>query len=257
MEPKVTFIIAHHNYQNYLQGCIHSALQQTYPNIHICVIDDCSTNQQSLHDIIKQYIKHNSEVTYVENMSITKNENFTFISLNKDEGSYGQAYARNKGMEVCWEFSDYFAILDADDENYPEKIQRCLEEIHGDNKICAAYTDTDIVQVSNNRIVREYREPYDYFRLMQECIVHSGCVIKKQALEAVLENGKVFDEDLPPCEDYDLWVRLAEKFLFCHIPESLVYVRVHPKNSTNTSTHEHRIKQIKKIFHKRSQRLRL
>ena len=254
MKPRVTFIIAHHNYQQYLADAIQSALDQTYENIHVCVIDDCSNDPELALDVAQNIIGEFSDVVYEENKTTWRSDTLTFIQLMKEEGSYKQAFARNCGIKTCWDDSDYFAILDADDTNYPTKIARCVEEIDGDGKIAAAYTDTHIVQTWNNRLVREYREPFDYFRLMQECIIHSGCVIKKTALEAILENGEVFDVDLPPCEDYDLWVRLAEKFLFKHIPEPLVYVRVHPQNSTETSTHEHRVSRIQRIFTKKKLR---
>jgi glycosyltransferase involved in cell wall biosynthesis len=256
MEPKVTFIIAHHNYQQYLDQCVYSALSQTYKNIHVCVIDDCSEDQQSVLDIMEKRSGGFHSQELVNSALVYRSPKITYLQLipNHDGSSHRQAFARNRGMEACWQDTDYFAILDADDENYPTKIERCVEAMR-DEKVAAAYTDTHIVQVENDRLVREYREPFDYFRLMQECIVHSGCVIKKEALAAVLENGKVFDESLPPCEDYDLWVRLAEKFLLIHIPEPLVYVRVHPQNSTNTSTHEHRVSRIQRIFEKRAQRL--
>ena len=52
MGPRVTFIIAHHNYQEYLGKAIDSALAQTYDNIHICVIDDCSDDPDSVKDIV-------------------------------------------------------------------------------------------------------------------------------------------------------------------------------------------------------------
>lgn len=257
MDPKVTFIVAHHNYQQYLEGCVMSALNQTYSNVHVCVIDDCSKDTASVQKILEEC----AETPFLDqevapNQLVYRSPTVTYVQLVKQGlGSYRQAYARNRGIEVCWDDTDIFAILDADDENYPTKIERCVEVLQSDARIGAVYTDTNIVQVEDNRMVREYREPFDYFRLMQECIVHSGCVIKKEALADVLENGKVFDEELPPCEDYDLWVRLAEKFLFYHIPEPLVYVRVHPQNSTCTSTHEHRMSRIQRIFQKRQQRL--
>lgn len=257
MRPQVTFIIAHHNYQQYLADCIHSAINQTYDNIHICVIDDCSDDQRSVRKIIDEITGQETySEEYNENQMIVRGSLITYVELTKESGSYQQAYARNCGMEACWDNTDVFAILDADDENYPTKIERCVEVLESDEKIGAVYTDTNIVQTWNNRLVREYREPFDYFRLLQECIVHSGCVIKKTALEMVLENGRVFDPALPPCEDYDLWIRLAEKCLFYHIPEPLVYVRVHPQNSTETSTHEHRVSRIKHIFEKRKLRLK-
>jgi glycosyltransferase involved in cell wall biosynthesis len=251
MEPRVTFIIAHHNYQEYLGGAVDSALSQTYNNIHVCVVDDCSEDQNAVKEILEEKaggfdsIEVDSEIKYVS-------EKITYVQLISHSGkSYKQAYARNRGMEACWDDTDYFAILDADDENYPTKIEKCVAALEKNPRAGAAYTDTNIINVANGRIVHEYREPFDNFRLIQECIVHSGCILRKTALAQVLENGVVFDEEMPPCEDYDLWIRIAEKFLIVHVPEPLVLVRVHPQNSTNTSTHNHRVSRIQRIHEKR------
>jgi hypothetical protein len=80
----------------------------------------------------------------------------------------------------------------------------------------------------------EYREPFDVYRLNQECIIHSGSVITKYALEHVKEDGQYYDELMRTCEDYDLWMRICEKFIAVHIAEPLSLVRVQPKNSTDT-----------------------
>lgn len=254
MDPRVTFIIAHHNYHKYLPSAIDSALKQTYKNIHICIIDDCSKNQESVFEIIENFAFF-TNFYEKDNKTIYESDKITYIKLSKQNGSYKQAYARNCGIEQCWNNTDYFAILDADDENYPTKIEKCIKILEENKEnFCAVYTDTDIINVQNNRIVREYREPFDRIKLLQECIVHSGCVINKNCLQEVLENGKVFDEEMPPCEDYDLWIRLSEKYLFYHIPESLNLVRVHPQNSTNTSTHEHRMSRLQRIHEKRKNR---
>lgn len=248
--PRVTFIIAHHNYENYLEGCIDSALNQTYKNIHVCVIDDCSNDQKTVRSIIEKKLGKFKNIEQTsENVKTYNCDKGTYIELTN--GPYKQAYARNRGIEACWE-SDYFAILDADDENCPEKIEKCLEVLESDpNRIGAVYTDTKIFNIDTDRLVLECREPFDNMRLLQRCIVHSGCVISKNALLNTLENGVVFDESMPPVEDYDLWVRISEKFLIIHIPEPLVFVRVHSGNSTNTTTHQHRTNQLRKLYEKR------
>lgn len=250
--PAVTFIIAHHNYQQYLGSAIDSALNQTYKNIHVCVIDDCSNDQKSVKDIIENKCGAFTSQDITKNTTY-RNEKVTYIQLVKPFGSFKQAFVRNQGIETCWNHTDIFAILDSDDENYPTKIEKCVNILVKYPEICAVYTDTNIL--NGDRLVREYREPYDIRRLNQECIIHSGCVIKKSALNKIRENGQIFDVDLPPCEDYDLWIRLSEKFLFYHIPEPLVLVRVHPQNSTNTSTHEHRMTKLRRIFEKKQIRL--
>lgn len=256
-QPKVTFIIANHNYQEFLGSAVDSALSQTYPNIHVCVIDDCSNNQQEVLSIISEKASGNFiDQEFQDNQIVYRSDKITFIQLLKDSGSYHQAYARNRGIEACWNDSEFFAILDADDENYPTKIEECIQPmLDHPEEIGGVYGDTIIENAQTGNTVREYREPFDGYKLVRECIVHSGCVLSKKALEKVLENGLVFDEELPPCEDYDLWVRLAEHFLLVHIPHPLTFVRVHKMNSTNTTTHEWRIGRIKKLHEKRIMRL--
>jgi glycosyltransferase involved in cell wall biosynthesis len=261
MEPRVTILIAHKDNQHYLKGCIESALNQTYKNIHVCVIDDCSEREDLTANIIWDLISDDTTVTtssaeYQDNLyAVHSTDKITYITLEKSEGSYRQCYARNRGVEQCWDDTDIFGILDADDEMYPTKIEKCVEVLQSDPKIGGVYTDTNIVQVADNRLVREYREPYDYYRLVQECIIHSGAVLTKQAIKDSLENGVMMDEQMPVAEDYDLWMRIAEKYLFYHIPEPLVLVRVHPQNSTATSTHDFRMQMLKRLHQKRAQRL--
>lgn len=255
--PRVTFIIAHHNYEQYLNDAIQSALNQTYPNIHICVIDDYSDSEDGsildytpLRAIMEPLLKDITSIETIQGLQIHHSPKATFIQIA--DHNHGQAYARNRGMEQCWNDTDVFAILDADDTNHPDKIEKCIKPfLRYPTEIGAVYADTEIYNIDTGTLTNEYREPFDAQRLVQECIVHSGCLISKYALQNVLENGLVFDETMPPCEDYDLWIRIAEKFMIEHIPEILTFVRVHSQNSTNTSTHEHRMSRIQRIHEKR------
>lgn len=254
MEPKVTFIIAHHNYQEYLPNAIQSALNQTYKNIHICVIDDCSNDQKSVLKIFENFV---GQETYDRESTdfgfIRRSSNITYIQL--PNRALGPSNARNIGIEVCWNNTDIFAILDADDENYPTKIEHCVEVLQSDDKIGVVYTDHNTLNTITENVVREYREPYDYFRLLQECIVHSGSVIKKEALELSKDEYGYYDITMRTCEDYDLWLRIAEHFLFYHIPEPLSLVRVQPKNSTDTVNKNIWNQNYQRVFQKRAQRL--
>ncbi len=235
-QPKVTFIIAHHNYQEYLDSCIKSALAQTYPNIHICVIDDCSDDIDNLDNTPYEIIKKIDEPISLEedkNLRIYSGEKITSIYIT--DRPRGPSYARNRGIERMWDKTDIFAILDADDENFPTKIEECIKVIMtAPTEIGAVYADhfTHNTTTGYGRI--EYREPFDVHRLYRECIVHSGAVITKHALEHVKEPTGYYDELMRTCEDYDLWMRISEKFLIMHIAQPLSFVRVQPKNSTDT-----------------------
>jgi glycosyltransferase involved in cell wall biosynthesis len=234
---KVTYIIAHYDCLEYICEAIESAKNQTYPNIGICVIDDASPNQKEVVDTIIPLLFGNEFTTMKDNNCIAHYNDLNSLIFYKDNRKQG--YARNRGIEFNWNKTDYFNILDADDINYPTKVEKCVEVLEKYPQIAAVYADYDIHNLAAGTRTREYKEPYDAIRLQQECIVHSGCTIRKTALESVLENGLVFDELLPPCEDYDLWLRLSEKYLLYHIPEQLSLVRVHDKNSTVVTKHNY------------------
>jgi glycosyltransferase involved in cell wall biosynthesis len=258
--PKVTFIIAHHNYEEYLDGAIQSALNQTYPNIHVCVIDDCSDSEDGsvlgytpLRAIIEKYTKDMTSIDTEQNLQITNCPNFTFIQIL--DRPRGPSYARNRGIEYMWDRTDIFAILDADDENYPTKIEKCVKVIMGaPQEIGVVYADHFTLNTTTGIGRIEYREPFDVHRLYRECIVHSGSLITKYALENVEEPTGFYDELMRTCEDYDLWMRISEKFMIAHVAEPLSLVRVQPKNSTDTVSKQIWNMNYQRVFQKKQMR---
>jgi hypothetical protein len=94
------------------------------------------------------------------------------------------------------------------------------------------YGDYDTFHVDSNRTIREFKEPYSRKRLVQECIVHSGSLVLKEALQSVLEETGFYDKTMRTCEDYDLWMRISEKYIIAHVPKSLTKVRVTGDNSS-------------------------
>ena len=131
------------------------------------------------------------------------------------------------------EKTDIFAILDSDDEMYENKVSTCVTVFgEGGNAVGVVYGDYDTVHTSTGKIIREYKEPYSRKRLTQECIVHSGSLISKEALEEVLDENGYYDKTMRTCEDYDLWMRISEKFIISHVPIALTRVRVTGDNSS-------------------------
>lgn len=245
---RVTALVAHHNYQEFLGDAIESVQKQTYP-CHVCIIDDYSDDQELTKTVVNQKLFHDNPPPpkKKDNLIIQSNEDGTIIYIT--DKNYKQAYARNRGIEELWDKTDIFIVLDADDEMYPTKVEKCVEAMAQGNEIGAVYADHDTVHLSTGRSVREYREAFSLNKLRRECIVHSGSAISKLALEQTKEDN-YFDEDLPPVEDYDMWLRIAEKFMIIHIPESLSLVKVQPKNCTYTVPNEKWQQQHQKLFQK-------
>lgn len=229
---KVTYIICNHNYGKYIAEAIQSAKNQTYNDIHICVIDDGSTDD-SWRIIMDELFLHQEvkEDTLSNGLIKVYTKNYTAIKLPK---SCGPSTARNIGIKLTLDFTDVYAILDADDINYNTKIEKCVNILKSDDNIGMVYADYIIYDVNLETTTHEYKEPYDKHRLSQECIIHSGSLIRKSALVDTEENTGYYDMNLRCVEDWDLWLRISEKYLAYHIAEPLSFVRVHQNNSTNS-----------------------
>lgn len=232
--PTVTYIICNHNYGRYIGNAIISAQKQTYKS-NIAIYDDCSTDDSW--EQIKYYLFKDTKFSTEENEYFTKISDGNNIAL-RGKVNVGPSHARNVIIDQTIDKTDFFAILDADDENYPSKIEKAINILKNNQLIGIVYADYDIYNVDTKNLIREYKEPYSFGRLLQECIIHSGSIIRKTAIDSVREKYGWYDPRLRCAEDYDLWLRICKKWLAYHIPESLSLVRVHKNNSTNSVKRE-------------------
>ena len=224
---RITTLIAHKDYLDYLESAVNSAINQTHPN-NICVVDDGS--DVDIQELIKRvFISEKPE--YVVSMpnnsgTLVYAPNTQLIAM-KENG--GPSRARNLGIELCLQTTDAFMILDADDKMFLDKIEKCVAKMEESwNSIGVVYADYIIDK--GDYTVYEYKKPYDKSLLLKECIIHSGSLINSNVFRQV----GVYDESFRVCEDYDLWLRMAEKFIAVHIPEALTKVLEHSNNSTNS-----------------------
>ena len=97
----VSILINNYNYESYLKNSIESALQQTYPNTEVIVIDDGSTDQSR--EIINSYKGR-------------------IIPIYKENG--GIPSALNAGFEISQ--GDIICVLDSDDLWYPQKVEQVV-----------------------------------------------------------------------------------------------------------------------------------
>ncbi len=229
MLPKVTILIANYNDEEYIDNAIESAVNQDYPgSMTVCIVDDGSKDDSW--EIISSYFDDK------DGDVLTKNNSGRFGHTNlvaiKNINS-GPSEARNVGIEYTLEDTDIYAILDSDDEMYENKISSCVTVFEqGNGLVGVVYGDYDTLHVESGKIIREFKEPYSRKRLVQECIVHSGSLISKEALLSVKEDTGFYDKTMRTCEDYDLWMRISEKYIIAHVPKSLTKVRVTGDNSS-------------------------
>lgn len=235
--PQPTILICNHNYGHYVTDAINSAINQKYPiKPIICVVDDGSTDNSREMISLSLFGANSPEIIKQANgIEIYKFESRIAIFI---PACKGPSMARNVGIELTKEFTDFYMILDADDIMHEEKTAKFAQVLFLAEPIAVVYADYDILNVATGNTIREYKEPYNRERLLQECIVHSGAGIKKTALLDVADEFGYYDINMRTAEDYELWIRFSRKYLIQHIAEPLTLVRVHSQNSTNTVSKE-------------------
>jgi glycosyltransferase involved in cell wall biosynthesis len=202
-----------------------SVLNQAAPSVQtqlkIVVVDDGSTDNPL--SAIKEYYGWEEKNGYGK-------LKHAFLYFIRNDEPTGPSAARNRAAQSVWEDTDAFMMLDADDLYLPNKIQKSVDKFLEDpQRIGIVYTDAVIKNLNTGTKIHEYREPFDRQRLERECIISNTPLINKVAF------GKTggYDETMRTCEDWDLWLRITEKFVAVHIPELLHVYHVTGRNSTD------------------------
>ena len=135
----------------------------------------------------------------------------------------GVSAARNKGIRLAG--GEWLAFLDSDDLWMEDKLLRQREFMvrHPELKIC----QTEEIWIRNGRRHnprRYHRKPQgDCFELLLErCLVSPSAVMVHRRLLAEVGG---FDETLPACEDYDLWLRIGCRYPLGLLDQALVIKR--------------------------------
>lgn len=245
---KVAVIIATHNYKHWLGHALNSVLEQTLGVSRIVVTDDGSS------DGTWDWLISNVTIDNIDTNSIEGRWGQVPITCLRSAAPEGPSSARNKAIQAAGD-CDIFAILDADDYWEPTKVERCISRFTNDDDsndvtIGSVYTDYVTVDIHTGLKTRVFNESFNYERLMQKCVVHSGVFVHRKVFEAV----GLYDEELRTCEDYDLHLRTAERFVIAHIPEALSVVRVGNYNSTNTVAKDTWARNHQRVMEKVQQR---
>jgi glycosyltransferase involved in cell wall biosynthesis len=210
--PAVAAIIPSFNTGRFAADAIQSALAQTYPRVEIVVVDDGSTD--GLTDALQGFRDRIKLVT---------------------QPHQGLAAARNRGIRETE--AELIALLDADDRWHPDKIRRQVAALATRPECCLVYTARQLIDTTGASI----QEGTTWYPLppepvQGECLVElvranrlmsSSVLFRRAALGA-----SWFDERLGACEDWDLWLRLAEQDQFAYLDEPLTEIRVHDSNMT-------------------------
>jgi glycosyltransferase involved in cell wall biosynthesis len=192
------------NSAQFLEATIRSVLGQDYPHIEYLVMDGGSTDGTL--DILRSYA-----------------DRLTYFSAVDD----GAADAINKGFAKAQ--GEILAWLGADDTYLPGAVSKAVKAFAVHQDAAVIYGEGYWTGSGEEVLGRYPTAPYDPKMFTRECsICQPACFIRREAIEAV----GLLNPVLRASFDYDLWIRLARRYRFVHVPEYLANSRMHPGNKT-------------------------
>lgn len=211
--PKVSIIIPVYNGADYVEEAIKSALSQTYKNIEIIVVNDGSKDDGKTKKVVSKYL---NQVQYYE----------------KENGGVSTAL----NLAISKMTGDFFSWLSHDDRYYENKIEEQIKLLENYPKNTILYSDYDLMD-ENSNIFASNKLPHQELIEKKEYALLRGAIngitllIPKKAFD---ECG-IFREDLRCTQDYELWLRMMEKYEFIHQDKILATTRLHKMQTGNTS----------------------
>jgi len=201
--PKVSVIIPAYNVMKYLPETLETLFRQTFRDFEVVIVNDGSSDG-------------------IENWATQVTDPRLKLISQENRGATG---ARNTGIAHAQ--GDYIAFLDADDLWEPTKLAKQVTILDENAEVGLVYTWVALTDEQGNltgRLFKPIAEGDVWCQLTEHNIVECGSVALVR--RACFETVGVFDCNLRSfVEDWDMWLRIAARYPFKVVKESLVYYR--------------------------------
>ena len=211
MAPTVSINLCCYNSEKFLEATLQSIFAQTYKDWELVIINDGS--KDSTEQIIQKHIAAGWPIVY-------------HLQANA-----GLSRARNKAIELS--HGEFVALIDHDDLWAPTKLEKQMALFAGRPQV--GLTFTDALNLYPNGVTDLYSAHLAPYRgsvlaplLLGDFIVCSTIVVRQAALAEV----GVFNPNFKQAEEYDLMLRVAERYEFDYVDEPLATYRYHERNSS-------------------------
>jgi len=210
--PLISVVLPTFNRERLLPRAINSVLNQTYKNLELIIVDDGSTDDTE--KVVKGY--SDKRIRYYK------------LKLNK-----GGSSARNFGIKSAR--GKLIAFQDSDDEWLPDKLDIQIK------RFCEVSDDVGVICCGYEFINDKTKEVVCKSIPVEKGNVHKIMLINNYTgplailmKAACFEKVGLFDETLPCCHDWDLWIRISKYYKFDYVPDILAKAYIHGKQlSTN------------------------
>tara|TARA_B100000700_G_scaffold242786_1_gene270495 strand:- start:15 stop:857 length:843 start_codon:yes stop_codon:yes gene_type:complete len=197
LQTTIAAVIPTFNRASLVSRALDSVMRQTFLPSEIIVVDDGSTDN-------------------TENLI---SEKYHSVSYLKTENK-GVSAARNIGIKATK--SEWIAFLDSDDEWLPQKLEKQIAKVS--NKHSYKIVHCEEIWIRNGRrvnpkIKHKKYGGYIFEKCLPLCVISPSAVVIHRDL---FQELGYFDETLPACEDYDLWLRICAKYPVLFVDEPLI-----------------------------------
>ena len=211
-EPLVSVVIPTYNSSRFLSSAIESVLQQDYSHVEVVVVDDGSTD--TTRAVVEPFADAGVQYLFQRNL--------------------GPGPARDAGVRAST--GALVAFLDSDDTWLPGKLTRQvahLQRFPGLGLVGGAYIQCDERNVAIALSPALDVDCGDLFeKLLVQNVIHtSTVVVRRECLESV--GGFA---SFPIGEDWDTWLRIAQRYPIGFVREATALRRAHPASVSHTHT---------------------
>lgn len=199
--PLISVIIPTYNREKTILRSVMSVLNQTYKNLELIVVDDCSTDNTK------------------EVVSQIKDSRFKYYCLERNSGA---CVARNYGIEKA--AGEYIAFNDSDDQWHKDKLEKQLSFLINNN-VDVTVCSMDVYDEGSSEKMYTFPDS----KKSPEGAVSFDSLLKYNCtstqmlfckIECFKEN--LFDSNMPRFQDWEECLRLSKKYKFFHQNEILV-----------------------------------
>lgn len=202
MDVKLAVLMSVYNAEKYLNTCIESVLNQSYPDFLFFIVDDHSSDNSLT--IIKSYSDNR-------------------IRLIENENNIGLTKSLNKALNHIK--NKYVARIDADDICEPTRLAAQLALLEEDQGKLALVGSSAVLINETGNFIGEINSPITNLKenlFFKNSFIHSTIMVKTE----VLKKYK-YDEQMKYAQDYNLWVKIAQGYKVANIKEKLIKHRIH------------------------------
>lgn len=200
--PLVTVFMAVYNAEEYISSSLESILNQSYKNLEILIVDDCSDD---------------------ESIKIISSYNDPRIKLIKNNENMGIPFTRNIGLSNA--NGKYMAVMDSDDISYLTRIERQVKYLEENPTIDAIGT---YYRIMGNKISRKIKSKFKTPEELSILLLFSSPIANPTSMirmETIRKNDIIYNNNYFVAQDYDLWCQISKVGKLAILPEVLFKYR--------------------------------